>query len=447
MSLARLLLLLLTFVFLVGSAEAKAPRPHVVFLLADDLGWGDVGFHGGEIATPQIDALAREGARLEQLYAQPLCTPTRAALLTGRYPTRYGLQRGVVRPWARYGLPLDERLLSQALAEVGYATAITGKWHLGHFARAYLPTRRGFERQYGPYNGAIDSYTHERDGGLDWHRDDAALREPGHATDLIAREAARIIAAHDPKRPLVLYVPFTAVHAPYQADARHAEPYAHFPAERRRYAGMLAALDEAIGRILAALEAKGLRDDTLIVFCSDNGGPAPGVITSNGPLRGGKGTFYEGGVRVPAIAVWKGRIEPGRVVASPLHMVDWYPTLLGLAGASLEQPHPLDGRDAWPAISRGAPSPHEEILLGVVKGGGAIRVGDWKLIVDGGGDRVELFDLAADPAEKTNLAVQEPARVKAMRLRLDAHARTAAPSRQAPKPPGFVAPAVWGEPS
>jgi arylsulfatase A-like enzyme len=231
---------------------------------------------------------------------------------------------------------------------------------------------------------------------------------------------------------------------------------------------MVAAMDEGIGEILVALEKNGLRENTLIVFCSDNGGPLPGVVTSNGPLRGGKGTLYEGGVRVPALAVWDGKIKPGSTVSAPLHMVDWYPTLLRLAGAPPAQPHALDGRDAWPAIAQGAGSPHEDILHNITTTGGAVRRGDWKLVVNGqigdgeeGGTenaerkeakaralaapQVELFNLKDDPFEKTNLADQYPAKVGELRERLDAYAKAAAPSKQAPAPADFKAPAVWGE--
>ncbi|WP_414664755.1 arylsulfatase B [Horticoccus sp. 23ND18S-11] len=456
-----------------AATNASAPRPHVVFILADDLGWGDVGFHGGEIKTPQIDRLAAAGARLDQFYVQPVCSPTRAAFMTGRYPIRHGLHVGVVRPWARYGLPLEERTLPQALKEAGYVTAITGKWHLGHFEPAYLPTRRGFDHQYGHYNGALDYNTHERDGGFDWHRDDKVAREEGYATDLIANEAARLIGGHDAAKPLFLYVPFNAVHSPFQVPERYLAPYGNLKGNRRLYAGMLAAMDEGIGRIVDALEKKGLRENTLIVFCSDNGGPAPGVVTSNGPLRSGKGTVYEGGVRVPAVAVWPGKIKPGAIVSAPLHIVDWYPTLLRLAGVSSPQKLPLDGRDAWAAITQGAASPHEDILLNITPLGGAVRAGDWKLVVggqysdvDGGpgegngkagkkagkksgqgadGANVELFNLKLDPYEKTNLAGSEPARVKELRARLDGYARAAVPSKQAPRADDFKVPAVWGE--
>ncbi len=453
-------------------AATPAPRPNVLFILADDLGWGDVGFHGSEIKTPHIDRLAAAGARLEQFYVQPVCSPTRASLMTGRYPIRYGLHLGVVRPWAQYGLPLDERTLPQALQEAGYETAITGKWHLGHFEPAYLPTRRGFTHQYGHYNGALDYNTHERDGGFDWHRDDKVNRDEGYSTHLIAREASRLITAHDPAKPLFLYVPFNAVHAPHQVPERYTEPYAQLKGARRTYAGMLAAMDEAIGQIISALEQKGLRDNTLIFFCSDNGGPNPGVVTSNGPLRAAKGTVYEGGVRVPAVAAWTGKIKPGSVVAAPLHMVDWYPTLLTLAGVSLAQKHPLDGRNAWPAITQGAPSPHADILHNVTQNGGAVRAGDWKLVVNGnvadseegggeagaaprkkakrsaaaGGARlIELFNIRTDPYEKSNVAAQHPEVVQDLRARLTAYTQAAVPSKQAPAPAGFKVPAVWGE--
>jgi arylsulfatase A-like enzyme len=460
---------------LAGAAPTAAPpRPNIVFFIADDLGWGDVGFHGSEIKTPSLDRLAAAGARLDQFYVQPVCSPTRAAFMTGRYPIRHGLHIGVVRPWARYGLPLDERTLPQALKSAGYVTAITGKWHLGHFQRAYLPTQRGFDRQYGHYNGALDYNTHERDGGFDWHRDDAVCRDEGYATHLLAKEATRLVEEHDATKPLFLYVPFNAVHAPLQVPPRYTEPYGHLKGGRRTYAGMLAAMDEAIGQIVGAVEKRGWSANTLIVFCSDNGGPAPGVITSNGPLRAGKGTLYEGGVRVPAVAVWPGRIKPGAIVRAPLHIVDWYPTLLGLAGASLSQPLPLDGRDAWPAIVSGAASPHDEILINITATGGAIRMGDWKLVVNGQradaddaegaeaaaqkkakkkgvakrdepGTRIELFNLKHDPYEKTNLADQEPVMLKKLRGRLEAYAKAAAPARQAPRPADFKSPAVWGE--
>lgn len=446
-------------------AATGQTRPNIVLFLADDLGTGDVGWHGGEIKTPNLDRLAAQGARLEQFYVQPVCSPTRAALMTGRYPMRHGLQVGVVRPWAQYGLPLEERTLPQALKEAGYATAICGKWHLGHFQPEYLPTRRGFDQQYGHYNGALDYFTHIRDGGFDWHRNDKVCRDEGYSTHLLAREAMRVVREHDTTRPLFLYVPFNAVHAPHQVPEQYLKPYANLKGERRLYAGMLAAMDEAIGQIIAAMEEKGLRKQTLFLFSSDNGGPAPGRVTSNGKLRAGKGTLYEGGVRVAACAAWDGRIPAGSAVNEPLHIVDWYPTLLKLAGAALTQPLPLDGKDAWDTIAAGKPSPHTDILLNTTPNNGAIRVGNWKLVLNGQrnvteeaenaparkgkakGDKetVELFNLADDPGEQKNLAEQHPDKVKELRARLEQYARQAVAPKVRPKGADFRTPSVWGE--
>lgn len=447
-------------------AAAEPSRPNILLILADDLGYADVGFHGSEIKTPHLDGLAASGARLEQFYVQPVCSPTRAALMTGRYPMRHGLQVGVVRPWAEYGLPLEERTLAQALKEAGYETAVCGKWHLGHFERNYLPTRRGFDHQYGHYNGAIDYFTHQRDGGHDWHRNDQACYDHGYSTFLLADEAARVIREHDTARPLFLYLPFNAVHSPHQVPPKYVERYAHLPEPRQTYAGMVAAMDEAIGRVLDALEEKGMRRNTLIFFSSDNGGPNPGKVTSNGLYRAGKGTLYEGGVRVVALATWEGRIRPGTVVNQPLHIVDLFPTLLRLTGASLEQKLPLDGRDAWATIAEGKPSPHEEILLNAAPASGAILVGPWKLVIRGDvataedqdkprkprGKRgkaarepVELFNLAEDPYEKENLATQLPDKVEQLRARYESIAAQAVPPKIAPKAPGFQSPKVWGE--
>jgi arylsulfatase A-like enzyme len=466
--------------FTSAASAAEAPRPNIVFIIADDMGYADVSFHGSEIKTPNIDSIASAGAKLEQFYVQPVCSPTRAAFMTGRYPMRYGLQVGVVRPWAQYGVPLEERMLPAALKEAGYETAITGKWHIGHFEPEYLPTRRGFDHQYGHYNGALDYFTHDRDGGLDWHRDDKALREEGYSTFLLADEAAKRIRQRDQSKPLFLYVPFNAVHTPLQVPDEYKKPYQHLDEPRRTVAGMLAAMDEGIGRILAALDEAKMRDNTLIVFCSDNGGFNPGRATNNGPLRAGKGTVYEGGVRVAACAAWPGKIPPGSAVQQPIHIVDMFPTLLTLAGGKLEQPLPIDGKDAWATISQGAPSPHDAILLNTTPWNGAIRMGDWKLVLNGqrpDGDgpadaeaqeterrprrrettagsapantapphTVELFNLASDIGEKKNVAAEHPEKLKELRARYDAFAAEAVPFKSRPKPAEFVSPKVWGE--
>ena len=260
----------------VSAAPTTAPaRPNVVIIVADDMGFADVGFNGcTDIKTPNLDRLAASGVRLDQFYVQPVCSPTRAALMTGRYPMRHGLQVGVVRPWAQYGLPLEERTLAQALKDAGYETAITGKWHLGHFQPEYLPTRRGFDHQYGHYNGQIEYFEHTREGGFDWHRNDKVNRDEGYSTHLIAAEAVKRIAERDAKKPLFLYVPFNAVHGPHQVPEKYKEPYAALKEPRRTYAGMMAAMDEAIGQILDALEANKMRENTLVLFTSDNGGAA-----------------------------------------------------------------------------------------------------------------------------------------------------------------------------
>jgi arylsulfatase A-like enzyme len=437
--------------------RTDATRPNIVFILADDLGWNDVGYHGSEIATPVIDRMAAEGVRLESFYALPVCTPSRASLLTGRYAMRTGLQADVVRPWSTRALPLDERTLANALHDAGYQTWMTGKWHLGHHERALLPMQRGFDHHYGSYCGLIDYYTHERLGGLDWHRDGKPLVEEGHTTNLIANESIEIIEKHSGEQPLFLYVSFNAPHAPLEPPRECAGMFPEIASrERRAYAQQVACLDGAIGRILAAIDHADPSGNTLVVFASDNGGDTR-FGASNQPLRGGKSSLYEGGVRVPAIVRWPKHLAP-RVVNEVVHIVDWYPTLLGLAHAPLAQPLPIDGRDAWPTIAKGKPSPHEEILINVEPRVSALRRGEWKLVVDGHAptkdddhadvQRMELYDLAHDPSEDHDLADKEPARVKELFERLCTYSRQAAPFEGGAldaKPPGYQPPKVWGD--
>ena len=436
-----------------ATLAAAAPRPNVVFFLIDDLGYADCGFNGGtEIKTPNIDQLASTGAILENHYVQPVCSPTRASLMTGRYVTHTGVYT-IVRPHAKWGLPLEERTLANALKDAGYTTAITGKWHLGEFDKAYLPTSRGFDHQHGHYFGAIDYFTHMRDGSHDWYHDDQELKEEGYSTHLLAKEAVRLIEAQPKEKPLFLYMPFNGVHSPMQVPDSYLQPYGAMSGARKQLAGMLAAVDEAIGQVVAALEKSGLRENTLIVFSSDNGGPPPGVNT---PLRDFKGSIFEGGVRAAAFANWPGKIPAGQRLKEPMHIIDWYPALVKLAGGSSEQKLPLDGRDVWPMLTEKAASPHDAILSAQSIENAALRMGDWKLIVSTGADAelpdessktkpkgnrkpksktkgrkyqpVMLFNLAADPGEKTNLADQQPERVTTMKAKLAELLKDAVPS-------------------
>lgn len=444
----RWLKVIATLVFILPSAldaaDTPSQKPNIVFFLIDDLGYADCGFNGGkEIKTPNIDKLASGGAVIESHYVQPVCSPTRAALMTGRYATRTGVYT-IVRPHAKWGLPLAERTLANALQEAGYETAITGKWHLGEFDRAYLPTSRGFDHQYGHYFGALDYFTHIRDGSHDWYRDDKPLQEEGYSTHLVAREACRLIAGKDKAKPLFLYVPFNGVHAPMQVPDSYLQPYAALKGPRQKLAGMLAAVDEAIGQIVESLEKAGLRENTLIVFSSDNGGPPPGTNT---PLRDFKGTIYEGGVRGCAFANWSGKIPAGQRIKEPMHVIDWYPTLVKLAGGSLEQKLPLDGRDVWPMLTRQAPSPHDAILSVKSPTEAAVRMGDWKLVSHSAtnlgnqptkarakkqskpaSEPVELYNLAIDIGETNNLADKEPERIATMKARLAELLKNAVPS-------------------
>jgi arylsulfatase A-like enzyme len=422
-------------------AQPAASRPHIVYILADDQGWKDVGFHGSEIKTPNLDKLAGNGARLEQFYAQPMCTPSRAALMTGRYPHRYGLQTVVIPSNGRYGLATDEWLLPQALKEAGYRTAIVGKWHLGHADRKYWPRQRGFDYQYGPLLGEIDYYTHSAHGIRDWFRDNEPVREEGYVTELLGNDAVNLISKHDPGVPLFLYLTFTAPHAPYQAPQRYLDQYAQIadPA-RRAYAAMITAMDAEIGRVVDALEKRRMRDNTLVVFQSDNGGPRDARVTGevdmskstipadNGPYRNGKGTLYEGGTRVVALANWPGHIKPGSVVDQPIHIVDMYPTLANLAGAPSGKAKPLDGLDVWRTIGEGGPSPRNEVVYDIEPFRAAVRAGDWKLVWQATlPSKVELFNLAQDPSEQADAAAANPEKVRELQRRIEALAREAVP--------------------
>ena len=442
-----------------AAAPPTAPRPHIIYIVSDDQGWKDVGFHGSDIKTQNLDRLAKDGVRLERFYAQPMCTPSRAALMTGRYPHRYGLQTLVIPSAGTYGLSTDELLLPLALKEAGYRTAIVGKWHLGHADRKYWPCQRGFDHQYGPLLGEIDYFTHSAHGTRDWFRDNQPVEEQGYVTQLLGDEAVKLIEGSDPKTPLFLYLAFTSPHAPYQAPQEYLDRYAHIadPA-RRAYAAMITAMDHEIGRVLEALEKKGMREDTLIVFQSDNGGPRSAKFTGevdmskstipadNGLYRDGKGTLYEGGTRVAALVNWPAHVKAGSVVDQRIHVVDMYPTLAKLAGVPLrKEDKRLDGIDVWPTISEGKLSPREEVVYAIEPFRAALSKGDWKLVWQTTlPSRVELFNLADDPAEKVNLAERNPQKVAELKQRIEVLSRDAVTPLILMEAFGAVKPALFG---
>ena len=454
---------------------AEAPKPNIVILLADDLGYHDVGFHGGPIATPNIDRIAREGARLERFYVAPVCSPTRAGLMTGRWPIRFGAMRTVYPPWRVGGLDTSEVTLASVLAKAGYGRrGVFGKWHLGHSDVKYHPLQRGFTHFHGHYNGAIDYFSHEREGELDWHQDYATSREDGYSTDLIARHAADFIRESAAAGgPFLCYVPFNAPHSPFQAKEEDLAPYAGLAAiegdwpgnpqqreaNRRILGGMVAGLDRGVGQVLAALDEAGVAENTLVWFFSDNGGV--GGIGDNTPLRGAKATAFEGGVRVAAAARWPGRIAAGGEIDAPLEYIDVLPTAMAAAGVSDHGGKPLDGINALPILTGEAGAQDREIYAyigaqGPETEGISVRTVEWKLVVNGpdlsdpAADDSKrerfLFRIAEDPNETTNVATEHPDVVEALYAKLKAF-RELQPADGVPPyeegREGFVAPKEW----
>jgi len=405
-----------------GLAATEKRSTNVLVIIADDLGWRDVGYHGSEIRTPHIDKLAAAGVRLERHYVYPTCSPTRAGLLTGRNPSRFGILAPIAGRSEQI-LPAKTATLASVLKEHGYATALSGKWHLGLRPEAG-PRRYGFDQTYGYLHGQIDQWTHRyKNGDKTWHRNDRFLDETGHATDLIASEAIRFLETARTE-PFFLYVAFSVPHHPVQEEERWITPYASsiIDASRRLYAASVTHMDSAIGRILDTLETRGQISQTLILFTSDNGGqqsyssrtdyegrhgPNP-TLGNNRPLRGWKGELYEGGIRVPAVVHWQGRLKP-KVLNSAVNCLDWFPTVAQLAGVKLSSDWKIEGRDVWPLLSgEGSPSPDRPLYWNI--GGFTAVIQDgWKLIVHQQGQAdIELYDLEKDAAEETNRASVNP---------------------------------------
>jgi arylsulfatase A-like enzyme len=416
-----------------ANTESPDRKPNVVVILADDLGWADVGFHGSKIKTPNIDRLCAEGVELTQHYVQPMCTPTRVGLLTGRYPSRFGDQ--AIKPCNERVLPFGTETLASALGSVGYHTGLAGKWHLGSQPE-WGPSHFGFRHSYGSLAGGCGQFSHLYKKGpysRTWHRNETLVDEEGHTTDLIAREVVGWI--EQKKTPWFYYVPFTAVHVPVEVPGKYLQMYEEGaydsdPARDlsfRRYAAYTTHMDDAIGRILEAVRRTGQRENTLVIFTSDNGsfpswrnGAYPGTfppcprLGSNLPYRGYKAQLYEGGIHSPTCVCWPGKLEPGKVDAI-IHVVDWMPTLTRLAGYQPKSDLKWDGIDIWPWITGKETQTEPRTIYWKFTGGRmAIRHGDWKLIVPSN----ELFNLADDPYEKRNLAKSEPARVADLLERL-----------------------------
>jgi arylsulfatase A-like enzyme len=460
------------------AALAAPARPNIVLIVADDLGYGELGCQGNpEIPTPHIDSIASSGVRFTHGYVTaPYCCPSRAGLMTGRYQTRFGHELNVIGKMnldENVGLPLSERTLADYLKEAGYATGMVGKWHLGGTAK-FHPQRRGFDSFFGflheghfyvppPYQGvtsflrtnALPAHAGRqmRIGNITWSthlpnseppydagnpvlRGTEELVEPAYLTDAFTREAVAFIEQNQ-NRPFFLYLPHLAVHSPMQASAKYLERFAHLPdLQRRIFAGMLSALDDSVGAVLAKLRDHGLEENTLIFFLSDNGGPTVELTSSNHPFRGGKGQLYEGGIRIPFMVQWKARLPAGKVYQEPVISLDILPTALAAAGLEFGVPpgdgtgEPakagttnLDGVNLLPYL-RGEKSgaPHHQLFWRAGQNI-ALRQGNWKVIrqMERGvpNPSFQLFDLARDPGESADLSAAAPEQLQQLRTALD----------------------------
>ncbi len=402
---------------------ASGKKPNILIIIPDDLGWNDVGFHDSKATTPNLDRLAAEGTELTRFYTYAVCSPSRAALLTGRMPLRFG----IVDPLSprQSGIPQGILTLPEAFRSAGYQTSLIGKWHLGEQRG---PLACGFEHFYGHLGPSIDYYQHTNPRGApDWQRDGKPLQETGYSTDLIADEAIRQLTARDASHPFFMQIAFNAPHVPLAAPA---ELVAKHQNGGGLYAAVIDAMDLAIGRVLTALDAQGLREDTLIVFFSDNGGGRR--YSNSAPLRDGKGSIHEGGIRNLCLVRWSGKTSTGSKNEQPVSLHDLLPTLAAATGISLPAGTSLDGSNQWPAISSGKTITREPILI--ASRDLALIDGNWKLIQWASGKK-SLYDLKADISETTDLTPSQPEVAKRLAAKL-ATLKQGLPATPAAKPKG-----------
>ena len=491
------MLLVFCMLITISTTAASLSRPHIVFVLADDYGFNDIGYHGAShgsaIKTPVLDSLAMSGIRLENYYVQTVCSPTRSQLLSGRYQIHTGLQHNVIWPSQKNGIPLDDILLPQQLQHCGYDTHMIGKWHLGFFEESYTPWKRGFDTYFGFLIGGENYYTRYRcyEGmcGYSMNSEKGPTNKTygEYSAHLFARKAGEIIDNHNQSNPMFMYVALQSVHSPLQVPDEYVKPYSHIKDENRRtYAGMVSAMDEAVKNITEHLKSAGMWDNTLFIFSTDNGGQ-PDFGGNNWPLRGRKNSLWEGGVRGVGFVHGKMLNVPNPNVKTNhqlMHVSDWYPTLLHASGCpALPGTQSLDGFNQWKAITTYAESPRSEILHNIdpltalpdkkiVMGfdtsvHAAIRVGDWKLLTGDPGDNrwilppelndlsgdysnvvkqqyfgyqptktIQLYNVKYDPFERTEVSDIYPEIVKMLLNRLVKYNSTAVPVRFPQSDPG-----------
>ncbi|HEY1379362.1 MAG TPA: sulfatase, partial [Gemmataceae bacterium] len=411
-------------VFAVGLLAAPAvaaDRPNVVIILSDDQGYADAGFQGSkEIPTPHLDALAKTGVRCTSGYvSHPFCSPTRAGLMTGRYQQRFGHENNpTYDPTnATLGLPLDQTTLADVLKKAGYATGAVGKWHLGA-TPAHHPLARGFGEFFGFLGGGHDYFRHNvfqtnpaqarAEYRIALQRNREQVPEDEYLTDALGREACAFVERHKAE-PFFLYLAFNAPHTPLQAPSKYLDRVKGIADEKRRtYAAMVCGLDDAVGRRTAKLHDRGLEENTLVVFLSDNGGQTQVSASRNDPLRGLKGQVYEGGIRVPFVVRWPAKLPGGTTYDEPVCSIDLFPTACAAGGVAVSAGLKLDGVDLLPYLAgRTKGRPHERLFWRA--GGGktyAVRQGRYKLAKEGAAE--ELFDVVADIGETKDLAAAKP---------------------------------------
>ena len=415
---------------IIKSSTSSYAEPNIVIIVADDLGWADVGYHGSDIQTPHLDQLAEDGVRLERFYSMPICTPTRSALMTARDPMKLGTIYAGFQPWNNGGVSPEEHFMPESFKAAGYQTAMIGKWHLGHTIEPLVPNSRGFDHFYGHLNTQIDHFEHTVAGGHDLQENGVSVFRKGEYSSVVhSSEASRYLRdIRDPDKPFFLYVPLLAPHAPMQAPEELLAKYPKrrdLPTKRKTYAAMVDAMDQAVGEVLETLEEQGVADNTIVLFFSDNGG-LRSFGADNGPYRGGKLETFEGGVRVVSLMRWPGKISAGTEYTEALSVLDVFPTLAAATNVEMGHKKTLDGQNRWDALTGASPGPRDGPLYFASgspifnKYHVSMLDGDWKLvqIIDhkNASTDVEnfLFEIDADPGEKNNLADAHPERVKRM---------------------------------